>query len=51
MHVRGALANGAKTSALLNGALPRKSSLESLGRMSGQVWLGLAACIHLQAPG
>ena len=32
-----ALANGNKTSALLNGGLPRKSSLESLGRMSSQV--------------
>ena len=30
-------ANGTKTSALLNGGLPRKSSLESLGRMSSQV--------------
>ena len=30
-------ANGTKTSALLNGGLPRKSSLESLGRMSNQV--------------
>ena len=30
-------ANGIKTSALLNGGLPRKSSLESLGRMSSQV--------------
>ncbi|CAL5219795.1 g1700 [Coccomyxa viridis] len=29
-------ANGIKTSALLNGGLPRKSSLESLGRMSSQ---------------
>ena len=30
-------ANGNKTSALLNGGLPRKSSLESLGRMNNQV--------------
>jgi len=33
------LANGTKTSALLNGGIPRKSSLESLGRMNSQVML------------
>lgn len=36
-HATSVLANGAKTSASLNGNLPRKSSLESLGRMSSQV--------------
>jgi len=35
------LANGTKTSALLNGGIPRKSSLESLGRMNSQVMLEL----------
>ena len=39
-HSTSALANGTKTSVLLNGNLPRKSSLESLGRMSSQV------CLH-----
>ena len=41
-----ALANGTKTSALLNGGLPRKSSLESLGRMSSQVNCCCATHLH-----
>ena len=36
-HSTSTLANGNKTSVLVNGVLPRKSSLESLGRMSSQV--------------
>ena len=47
-------ANGTKTSALLNGGLPRKSSLESLGRMSNQVNMVIcskcAFCSHSYYP-
>lgn len=46
-HSTTALANGTKGSALLNGGLPRKSSLESLGRMSSQVSSSPAAHLPL----
>ena len=44
-HSTTALANGTKGSALLNGGLPQKSSLESLGRMSSQV--SSSSAVHL----
>jgi hypothetical protein len=48
-HSTTSLANGVKGSALLNGGMPRKSSLESLGRMSSQASSSLAAKPPLNA--